>query len=217
MLPITTEIPDAWMRLLRRLHPHFGVVVLGGGAMRDLLCGRVIKDLDVFVNPAGPGSFDADFLRRELFAEPTLMQPAREDYHCAHEVTDIYSFRWEGEWDAELIICKTPRIRKVADIVGTFDIGLCQIGVDHRGFVVGTDAFYHDLYTDSLTVVADKTPNSTSRRLTRLALADDAKYRGWVVDARLLANLDGLNAPFEPVDHIDDHAKHGPFDEVLGG
>lgn len=171
-------LPDHWVRLMSLLQLHFPNVVLGGGALRDLITGKPVKDLDFFAAPTG--QHDAEFLRSTLHAEQPIAESI-EDYECAHKVTQVWEFTYR-EAAAQLVLITSPEWEPgdVKTIVETFDIGLCQVGVTLNTAYM-SQAFHEDYHNGKLTVVHDKTPISTVKRLMRLA-GPDKKYQDWKVD-----------------------------------
>lgn len=182
------QIPATWTHLLDILALHFdGHAVLGGGALRDLLHDRPIKDLDIFVNPTEDLAQDAAFLEVNFGAKPHEYDPDEAEYDCAHTIAGLYDFVLPVNLrEVQVVLVANPRFDCLADvktIVDTFDIGLCQIGMNNHGSIYYSPAFAFDYFEKMLTVVRDSTPRSTYKRLDKLK----AKYPGHKINAELLA------------------------------
>ncbi len=173
-------IPESYMKLLRLMALHFPEVVIGGGALRDLIFEKPIKDIDLWVN-----SHEADeaFLLANLEARdhglgpdtPGVSQPT-----AAHTVNTVYRGTWDGS-RVEVIVLDKPKILTARTIVDTFDLGFCQVGMGRDGMMYVSDAFLKDGYEHAITVVQDGTPHSTWERIRRFT-DPGAKYEGWTVD-----------------------------------
>jgi|HubBroStandDraft_4_1064222.scaffolds.fasta_scaffold00554_13 hypothetical protein len=174
-----TTIPDSWHQLLKHVGLHFPEVVLAGGALRDLSRGKPIKDVDLFVNPHEK---DTEFMVVNFEAELKSCALMHDDsYPPKRCLQDIYRFSW-ADYMAEVIVVTDPIITDIPSLVDTFDIGLCQVGMDRRGTIYASSAFWKDMAQQTLTVVNDRTPVSTWRRLNRIG----AKYPEYTINADLI-------------------------------
>ena len=173
-----SAFPREWLQLLNLLALHFPEVVLGGGAVRDHLCGRPVKDLDFWVN-AHDFIHDHDYLVANFKAKlkDTLDPDDVSLPSAAHEIDSIMTFEWKG-WPVEVVILHKPVIEQIHDIVSTFDIGLCQCGVNQSGEVYVSLDFVRDYHAKVLRAVLPNTPNSTWQRLQRIR----KKYPDFTVD-----------------------------------
>lgn len=179
MLPLTIPpLPEEWEFVLSYLSVHFPNVVLAGGALRDLIHGKTVKDLDFFTNPQSEND-DAYLVKN--FDPWERVDEYIDEYSAAHEIQSIYTFEVQ-KIPCELVICTKPRIVTPKDIVDTFDIGLCQAGMNARQEFYASPAFYDDHCRQRLTVVNTSTPTSTLNRLARIG----SKYPEYEQDASLI-------------------------------
>lgn len=103
--------------------------VIGGGALRDHILGRPIKDIDVFVSTRDVGPFlvaDTSLLKK-INCSPMTAQYGRKDMHGAWDFQQVI----EG-FAVQVILADFEDKR---DLAHTFDLGLSRVTFDGTLYV----------------------------------------------------------------------------------
>jgi len=124
------DIRDEFDRVLVEVRALFpgSYPVIGGGAVRDALHGRPIKDVDVFLRKQDHASLDHVFTVK-VPTNPFMERYGRKDMHGAWDLT---ACPFTGSrWPVQLILSD---FENYMDLARTFDIGLSRATYAH-----GTD------------------------------------------------------------------------------
>ena len=104
--------------------------VIGGGALRDHLLNRPIKDVDVFLRAKDHDNLDSELTKR--IRPPLLAQLyGRPDMHGAWDFQQIL----EG-FQVQLILAE---FETKEDLAHTFDLGLSRVTYDETGLYVTSE------------------------------------------------------------------------------
>lgn len=203
ILPIVAE----WLAYPRELQARYGVVpVIAGGAIRDLILGREVKDIDVFLTRsdilrdaygdrkiwkfiesnegwpqpmlAGSEYVDADSLvDKTPFDKDNMVLKERTKVKHNRHIQAVY------EYNHEMIAIPYNFIYfdhdyTASEVVNDFDMGLCMVGFNVYGTAVISRAFAVDVHTQRMTLYREE---SKERALTRHARIS-VKYPWPLVD-----------------------------------
>ena len=136
-----------------------------GGAVRDHLNGRPIKDIDILVlgTPSNAG-----------YASIGLWEVEKQ--HVDNVGSDVVaSRRFVGEfmgWEVDLFF--RDDVDSIYDMIKTFDLGFCQCAYDGNSHIL-TNAYMHDVANKQI-AVRNQTFNSDDRVKRMLV-----KYPDWKV------------------------------------
>jgi len=162
--------PRSWAAALTRLHDAgFNAMVIGG-AMRDGLLGRPIKDIDVFVYDRWSGRAPpcdapraiADALRERFLGEQGV--PHGYEQSASVEIRDILSYT--GGWQVILLNSWSGYF----GLVGRVDFAICGIGLSKDGDIYYRAGALDDMRRRTFTVTAagHACPTRTWRHWLRL-------------------------------------------------
>lgn len=166
-----TSLILAYNTMEELLKNHAYSASVWGGAARDYILDREIKDVDVFARiPTNP--FTAIKFRAYLAKEwkPVKSGP----YEGKSSVFKVYE-----RPDVNLIVIEPAAYSTVPDfITNTFDIGLCMVGYDLEGSFRANDVFTRDVESKTLTIYPRKTmtPGQIHRAIFEHAPRLKAKY-----------------------------------------
>lgn len=162
-------IPRRWREVLLRLKQGgFTEAIIAGGALRDLLHGREIKDIDIWVISRGSDTKLA--LDMALGISTTELGEAESEYeNTTKGIEDIYEFSDGGAWKFQIMAMKAEHADTFTyDTVSRFDIGLCRVWSDD-GTSIQADHFYRaDSVAKELTIVYAPTADALTRSLDRV-------------------------------------------------
>lgn len=158
--------------------------VLAGGTVRDMLCGKPVKDYDFFFHqPSGPDDL-ADPITKNEFKDMTRAIAKQVFHHGADASISFNDFETDGEYevsllsavatihgwpDVQIILLPVP----VAEHIPTFGLGLSQAWIGEGG-VRTTRAFQRDLAQKTLTII--HSPKTTREKVIAYARRVAAKY-----------------------------------------
>lgn len=171
------NIPQEWIDTLRKVQGVFPRAVIAGGALRDLIYNRPVKDVDIFIpierdadrNTAEVNVLAAIQQIEELFDTtvtptiPVYFKETTEDFIKAGRLLETVQNTQVGETKYELII-GTP---ESCDI-DKFDFSICQISFDGE-HVRTTEAFDRTLATKVIEFNKDwRTPSRAKERIAKM-------------------------------------------------
>ena len=160
------EIPVGWIEALTTIQQHFPEAVIAGGALRDLVFGGTVKDIDIFAPDNCP-------------AIEGLLSSTGWGFRAANEHLAEYA-QWAGStisFVGELIVPELDHPINLillnmnefsmSAVLGRMDIGACKAGTDGRLVTVTCD-FLRDAANRSFTVVYVPNATAASATLTRM-------------------------------------------------
>jgi len=166
-------------------------VILAGGAVRDALLERPIKDYDLFVSedvfPAwkaimdgdhAPGSF-ADHV--STWAIP-LVSGTYEDTAFGSEIASIYEFPHpDTGTEVQVMFLRKAVVanQKLSDYVSRMDLGLSKVAVRSDGDWYISEQFREDVRNRNMTFVARDLGSQDVERSTRRFTRLHNKYPGY--------------------------------------
>lgn len=131
---------------LKELHERFGAVLMGG-AVRDTLLGKPVKDYDVYINFEYFSELEAylEELGLEYEEHLYIKGDAAYDHQYLWNVLDI-----KGDALDWQIMLYDPQ-KSFRDILDSFDIGLCMVALN-GDMLIQTEKFLKDKDSKTLTV-----------------------------------------------------------------
>lgn len=180
------NVPDEYTSALKLVELVTGnKALIAGGAIRDLIHGRPVKDLDVFTSrDLNPPAYDGDVAL--IHARLAVVAEALQDN--GYEVNSMFPasvlpdetdlemsivFSKAGALDLNLCLLRTDiSLHTVASRV---DFGICQACCDSDGRVFVTDDFVHDSRHQVFTLRREEGRERSIRRYERLK----EKYHDW--------------------------------------
>lgn len=159
-------IPQQIKDVLSKLHAGgFPSAIVAGGAIRDYIFGKPIKDIDVFVSYADtydylfPISHFAHHLERNVFKEDW------SSYVDIPDVDSVYSvLPFTGELPVQIIVMK-PGLSPV-ERVDQLDFGFCQAYYDGES-VKHTWGFHEDANRKTITLIRCENQQEFDRSIIR--------------------------------------------------
>jgi len=145
MRRLDVPVPARWLQIVRSLGTDN--VVLTGGALRDHLCGKQVKDLDLFV--FGDDVPWTQLVERLANAWELTMESDTEGYTPG--VSSITNFELP-DCDEPVNLMRSPLLDKES-VIRRCDFGLCQIGMGTDGVVWVTEAFVDDCANKTFTFI----------------------------------------------------------------
>ena len=150
---------------------------IGGGAIRDALLGRPLKDIDVFIDDA---VFDAvaAMLRSEFHYVRVSGWAARPEWTAAaNGVRRLDDFEKHDETIRVSLIGMNPP-RDMKTNLDRFDFGVCQAGWDGDR-VYTTPAFGRDVAHRTFTLLRAPDLKSFTGSMRRFERIVAGRYEGW--------------------------------------
>jgi hypothetical protein len=148
---ILKPIPPEWEDLRRKVASQAGRhAIIAGGAIRDHMLGRPVKDIDIFV--LGMSAQSA----KQIFGADTI------EYAGVEEAKHQYRTR-----DGLTVDLVFSRYDNVQEILEHFDLGICRVGWDGWDYVV-TDDFEFDRRELKITTFYPSTSGHRDRVLSKL-------------------------------------------------
>lgn len=182
------KIPAEWRNLVAGLQLEGIGAVLAGGAMRDLYCGRSVKDVDIFV------------LNNDGNAVIKIMKTLGGDWeHKSYTpFTRGYQLDYvierKGPVPIQVIGAKTE---STEGLLKEFDYGLCQIAWDGAR-VIYTQRFLTDFLNGTFTLT---NVYAYERAIQRYKTWTEEKYKGWrfvptgiVLREQVIRSLKGIKS-----------------------
>ncbi len=168
---------------------------LAGGAVRDTIMGKSVKDLDVFIHAHTLEDFQVSCKRldREYGTSKTERDVIAEYRTWHHEIVGVRDYVING-LDVQVIGFDVPNFSLQA-ILDKIDYGICRVGLDELGGIYTTPEFREDRRNSIFTLhyVGQSGLAPSIRRFARLS----AKYPTWGV-----AVVDGFKLPDDTFDDI---------------
>jgi len=183
------ELPAKWLEVLAKVQEVFPEALIAGGALRDLILGREIKDIDVFVRSRGEETQAAlASIYGDAKAEhPDLVRDYGENVPELQGVYTLHVGDGDRDWAPDSPVsddeyCPFQIIALNQDVtpdscLGRFDFGICRVATDGKTVFIDP-AFTKDIVAHTFTLLFCNKRESSMKRFTRLT---DEKYRGWTL------------------------------------
>lgn len=172
MIPAyTLEQFDRILEVIRREFPGSRPVI-GGGALRDSILGKPIKDVDVFLRAKDHNYTLDSGLTKRIRCSPQTLAYGRADMHGAW---DFYQ-HLEG-YPVQLILADFENLE---DLAHTFDTGLSRVTYDGEQLYVSPE-FAQDVADKAFRVRRADNPYELERTLKRIKRHQE-KYPDYVLD-----------------------------------
>lgn len=172
-------IPSEWRDVLREVQEVFPSAVIAGGALRDSMWDKPVKDVDILVPVTFDyiGSLDAAYEAVwNMFSGQDIVLDSQSQYgvKCKEdEDRDLYAiFKLTRGYKYDIILC-TPDAARIE----TFDINICQISYDARKLLFTGD-YAHGFLTRQIKVVNVNRTDRNAARVQRLL----EKYPNFTVE-----------------------------------
>lgn len=220
------EVPVEWNTLLKELTDRGLNAIIAGGAVRDLICGKKAKDIDIFVWKIGSGwdpsvgvglgwhpSASPSGLRSSGFGHgkwsnltgysgrETSMSTSNISVNYVYEIKRA-KWWWPFSRKLPLNLIYCSGVTELYDIIKAFDFGICQAAWDGKQFHF-TPAFYHDVDNKCFSMMHSKRFWKSKERYARIS----KRYPGWELrfsgKAWLERALERLNEAGKPA-KVDD-------------
>lgn len=171
-------IPQDWCDALATIQTHFPEAVIAGGALRDHLTGRPVKDVDVFISSSHMTQNEVACVLAFLFQREVIViigEGAADYVACLSEI----SFTLETTTALGMplqIIAMTGEIT-LDRMVERIDFGICRVGFDGKTLFRHTD-FFLDAMAHQFTLRTNTDPARYPRSVARYERLQ-AKFPGW--------------------------------------
>jgi len=157
---------------------------IAGGAIRDLLLGKQVKDYDIFVPAFTDDAFQSikggitQMDVQKMLGAPTYSDYGRQYHQWDPELMGVANYKIDG-CDVQVIWVKSEH----ADIyqnVERFDLGVCRVGCDTSWSLVYGDGFVADVRDKVFRLRTCKNPSQFSNSISRINRLKQ-KYIEWGV------------------------------------
>jgi hypothetical protein len=176
LFPAAAALPQEWAETLSNISLVVKApAVLSGGAIRDWLHDKPIKDLDIFVSWSMDGlSALNDLMIKTGYERTQNISPSCEGLG---EVVAVVGYSKFGEIDLNVIFLDTAVDLSPLGIASRNDFGICQIAAWVDGYSASfrfdyTDQFIEDVIGKTFTLTRTGDEGRSLRRYERL----QAKY-----------------------------------------
>lgn len=150
-----------------------GDVVVGGGAPRDIINDKPVKDIDVFLHytdhnvAAVNGAFEGWSVTQDCSME-----------YMTDDVVRVLEYSLWPTWTPVNFIFMRDTV-SLNSALDRFDFGICQVGCLSDGKMYSTRAFQQDLHERTFTMMRHESveKDRSLRRWERLS----SKYQGWTL------------------------------------
>lgn len=174
LLGEATMIPDWVTSLIKDVRVISPTALIGGGFVRDIINGRAVKDVDLFVHDAL--SVYDDIAKRIRQTHPVAGEVARDYFDWDPSITSVQLFHSDDGWP-EVNLIAMPELLDVSSLFKRFDFGICQAAYD--GVAVHTsEAFWKDHRDRTFTLTRCDHHHQYVRSVQRYARLS-VKYPGY--------------------------------------
>jgi hypothetical protein len=155
------HIPTAWHILLSEIQGISPSAFIGGGALRDRLHNKPVKDIDIFFAQEDQAKLHETMLFAGWFPGQLIpMSYVGADY----SVETACEYSKPGETPINLIGLNVSL--ELPDALSRFDFGICQIAYDGT-HIHTSEQFYDDILTSSFTVTRCESEEQLARTMRR--------------------------------------------------
>lgn len=166
---MSLAIPQEWQDVLKQVQEVFPSAIIAGGALRDLMHGKPIKDVDIFipVHLDYVGNMDNVyeaiwdmFAGEDIIIDPDSQYGIHKPQEADRDLYAIFKLNRRSKFD--LILCKPE-----AAVITTFDINICQITYDGK-VTRFTGAYAYGFLTRTLKVMNVNRTDRNQKRIQRM-------------------------------------------------
>lgn len=135
--------------------------IIAGGAVRDEIFGKPVKDIDFFVS--SEDFVDVKKIQENLGKKVTRLTCT--GYASIPDVGSVYDIEWKtGELPMQIIVMEdgmTPEQR-----INTFDFGFCQVGYNGKE-IIASEHFTTDYESRTISLVYCENQHEHTRSMAR--------------------------------------------------
>lgn len=168
------ELPAQWLEVLRKIQTVFPSAKIAGGALRDLMNDRDIKDVDIFCPiSTNPGMADLVwklFEGEDLSLNPTVTYTSNEDNGDDRALYAVFTLHKDG-WQYDIILASPDDCS-----IHNFDINICQISHDGEALTY-TASYIQGITNKEIKALHVNRKDRNAKRIERLT----AKYPEFTV------------------------------------
>lgn len=170
------QVLAPYRRLLSAFAQQGHRAFIGGGAVRDAIFGREIRDVDVFVMPH---MLDEDLLREATATQVMGVEPIKAQ-HFGYVLPDVAGqFVYErGDLHFEVNVVPMRDFYSPVELAERMDFGICQAVLDAASVLHVTEAWVGDMALRKFTLTDPEKIDRSLRRWERLS----AKYPEFRLD-----------------------------------
>ena len=176
-------VPFAWAEVLRTVQSVHPEAVLAGGALRDLILGGTVKDLDIFIGPEATNLQEVLTFRHGW--RPIMSVNADYVESMRGEVAHVVGYRVPG-LEHEVQIIQLKQLDEPHDAIRRMDFAACQVGYCSPTHWVYTRRALKDFLNRTITMLEPEDHVQECRSLARAARFAD-KYA--LTDVRVIPML----------------------------
>jgi hypothetical protein len=165
---------ERWLAYPRQLQQEYGLnPILAGGAVRDLLMGQEVKDLDIFLSPSGwvgkRLGWSPEVASKIAEREGWSLHKRGEEYgQTTPPLLSVWRFKSEfveQRYDINLLVQDTSSNQ----LIRQFDFGLNQVAVNTFGILAMSENFVEDVAGNKITIRNDRGRDVILRRYEMLS------------------------------------------------
>jgi hypothetical protein len=172
------KLPQLWLQALHTLQMNFPEACIAGGALRDLLCNKPVKDVDVFITGAGRTEDEVREFLVAAFGEPVrvVIGEAFADYSDAlKDVAFTLEALLPDSTPLQIIALNEPVT--LESVVERIDFGICRVGTNGSDDLI-TEDFAYDLHHRQFTLRCNFNEPRLARSKARHERLQE-KFPGW--------------------------------------
>ena len=119
-----TTIPASWQRFLDEAREHDPHAIIAGGAIRDLICGRKPKDIDLFTTKPNP---------HEVLSAIGITGYKNASF-VPYSIEGVYQITKKGV-ELPVQFSKLDRAPDPLELIESFDFGICMAAYDGKEII----------------------------------------------------------------------------------
>jgi hypothetical protein len=176
------SIPQPVRRVLEELRRLDGRAHLAGGAVRDTLLGRPVKDWDIFV----PTNIRTDKVHEIVGRTPESNVYGPQYFGWSTDIIGTAEYRVPrydpdtSDAYLDLNVIHLTRKQTLEENLERFDWGLCRVGLNENGYVVEGYGYDLDVMTKSFVLRACENADQFGYAMTRYHRLRK-KYNDWAL------------------------------------
>lgn len=132
-----------------------GEALIAGGAIRNWEEGRLAKDIDIYLRCNLKGSGNTRECIHNLIKGKGVVSKGKDldtgEYSLALPIKYLISFLVDGLEFQFIIVDSLPSKNFQEYVIGSFDLGICRIGINMFSNVLSSKEYFKDLNNKTLT------------------------------------------------------------------